>query len=167
MQENGEQHNRESTGKVTTNERNVNDRKSLPHPTAFADLLLAFEGFLLQLGSETSLIEGFGGHLRLVKPRAEGPEWEANGVTGRRPLEIAYLWRERRRRDDDPAQAGSCHAGTSDPAKLRNPRAGDPRSALRAERDPPPMDRWKALSRFAMLSQIPTESVGILKMTET
>jgi len=53
MQENGKQYNRESTGKVATTERNVNDRKSLPHPTALADLLLAFEGSLLQLGSET------------------------------------------------------------------------------------------------------------------
>ncbi len=44
-------------------------------PTAFADLLLAIEGFLLQLGSETSVIEGIKGHLRLDEPRAEGPEW--------------------------------------------------------------------------------------------
>ena len=51
--ENGELYNRESTGKVAMTEGNVNGRKSLPHPTALGDLLLAFEGFLLQLGSET------------------------------------------------------------------------------------------------------------------
>jgi hypothetical protein len=53
MMENGELDNRESTGKVAMTRRNVNDRTSLPHPTDLADLLLAFEGFLLQLGSNT------------------------------------------------------------------------------------------------------------------